>query len=241
MTLANGHLWFDQSPFLKPHCFMRFILRCVLLLTLLWMETVWAGNCASNSYTLASQAQVNDLADTGCDTIRGNLSIDSGANLTNVDGLAKLISVEGHLLIQNNIALTNVDDLANLAYVGGDLTIYANSALRSIAGLANLTKVGGDLDIDSNDALADLDGFANLTSVGGYLAIESNAALINCQGVAPVLGWPDGPPDDNVVGVITIYDNKTGCDSIVEALASGPVESPSYLGLPIWLLYQATQ
>jgi len=55
------------------------------------------------------------------------------------------------------------------------------------------------------------------------------------------LGWPDGPPDDNVVGVITIYDNKTGCDSIVEALASGPVESPSYLGLPIWLLYQATQ
>ena len=241
MTLAKGHLWFDQSPFLKPHCFMRFILRCVLLLTLLWMETVWAGNCASNSYTLASQAQVNDLADTGCDTIRGNLSIDSGANLTNVDGLAKLISVEGHLLIQNNIALTNVDDLANLAYVGGDLTIYANSALRSIDGLANLTKVGGDLDIDSNDALADLDGFANLTSVGGYLAIESNAALINCQGVAPVLGWPDGPPDDNVVGVITIYDNKTGCDSIVEALASGPVESPSYLGLPIWLLYQATQ
>ena len=47
--------------------------------------------------------------------------------------------------------------------------------------------------------------------------------LANCQGITPVLGWPSGPPDDNVEGDITIRFNATGCDSVAEVLASVPM------------------
>ena len=85
--------------------------------------------------------------------------------------------------------------------------------------------MGGDLYIGSNDLLINLDALANLTSVGGYLDIDDNDALTNCQGPAPVLGWPNGPPADSVVGDITISSNATGCNSVEEILAS--VSGPS--------------
>ena len=86
--------------------------------------------------------------------------------------------------------------------------------------LANLISVGGDLQINYNDALTNLDGLANLTSVGGDLQINDNDALANCKSVAPLLGWPNGPPYDSVEGVIRITRNGTGCNSIAEVLAS---------------------
>ena len=74
--------------------------------------------------------------------------------------------------------------------------------------------------IQDNPLLTNLDGLANLTSVVGGLDIELNADLTNCQGLAPVLGWPSGPPDDSVGGEITIENNATGCNSVEEILAS---------------------
>ena len=59
--------------------------------------------------------------------------------------------------------------------------------------------------------------------------IRDNFTLSNCQGVAQVLGWPNGPPDDNVEGDITVLDNATGCNSVAEILASVPPQSP---GIP---------
>ena len=38
--------------------------------------------------------------------------------------------------------------------------------------------------------------------------------------MALLLGWPDGPPNDNVAGDILISNNGTGCNSIAEVLAS---------------------
>ena len=52
------------------------------------------------------------------------------------------------------------------------------------------------------------------------MTVGSNPYLSNCQGVAQVLGWPNGPPDDNVGGDITVLDNATGCNSVAEVLAS---------------------
>ena len=89
--------------------------------------------------------------------------------------------------------------------------------------------MGGQLYI-SNPALTNLNGLANLTSVGGNLEIGGNfggnAALTNCQGIALLLGWPNGPPDDSVVGEITIQSNSTGCNSVEQVLASvsGPTQ-----------------
>ena len=93
------------------------------------------------------------------------------------------------------------------------------------------------MDIYDNDLLTNLDGLAKLNSVGGNLYITDNIALTNCQGIAPVLGWPSGPPDDSVGGEIVIERNATGCNSVDEILASysPPVATPVPTS-PLWLL-----
>ena len=99
-------------------------------------------------------------------------------------------------------------------------------ALTNLDGLANISgSVGGDLRIQYNIALTNLDGLANITSVGEYLAIQNNSSA-SCEGVALLLGWPNGPPDDSVNGEIAISNNATGCNSVEEVLASvsGPTQ-----------------
>ena len=81
------------------------------------------------------------------------------------------------------------------------------------------------MEIDNNFALTNLDGLANITSVGGDLTIDRNYKA-TCEGVAQLLGFPDGPPDDTVAGDIDIGNNGSGCDSIEQILASvsGPTK-----------------
>jgi hypothetical protein len=146
--------------------------------------------------------------------------------LTNLNGLASLTYVGGKVYISSNAALTNLDGLANITSVGGALFIGSNYALTNLNGLAKITSVGGGLNI-YNNALTNLDGLANITSVGGDLYIQRNAALTDCQGIALVLGWPNGPPDDNVLGTITIERNATGCNSVAQVLASFSPQAPT--------------
>ena len=167
-----------------------------LLLPLLWVREVWAVDCPQEDYELTTQAEVDALGATGCDSISGNLRIRDSTDITNVDGLANITSVEGSLLIYRNDALTNLD------------------------GLANITSVGGTLYIAWNFALTNLNGLAGLTSVGGDLYIGFNPILANCEAVAPLLGWPNGPPDDAVGGGIWINGNTTSCNLIAQVLAS---------------------
>ena len=158
-------------------------------------------------------------------SVGGYLRIERNYALTNLDGLANISSVGGDLDIAQNAALTNLDGLANISSVGGDLDIGFNAAHTNLDGLANITSVGGDLDIRYNDALTNLDGLANITSVGGFLRIE-HSPRASCEGVARLLGWPDGPPDDTVTGNIYIRSNSSGCNSIEQILASvsGPTK-----------------
>ena len=133
-----------------------------------------------------------------------------------------LTSVGRLISIYNNAALTNLDGLASLTSLGGLLYIYNNAALTNLDGLASLTSVEGYLWIYNNDALTNLDGLFKIMVVGGYLSVTNNYALANCQGITTVLGWPSGPPDDNVEGDITIEENATGCNSVAEVIASVP-------------------
>ena len=261
--------------------------------SLAWTGWASAAPCSSTNYRLTTQAEVDALGVTGCESVSGYLyiqgasnsltsikNLDGLANLTsvggtltiylnyaptNLDGLANLTSVGGYLEIEGNDALTNLDGLANLTSVGGYLRIYRNYALTNLDGLANLTSVGGDLLIAYNDALTNLDGLANLTSVGGLLAIGFNPALTNldglanltsvgdllisgndnasCEGLALLLGWPSGPPDDDVDGDITIASNGSGCNSVAEVLASynPPITPPTTPSDRFNALLQAVQ
>ena len=276
-----------------------FAVTCLVAVASLgWTGWASAAACSSTNYDLNTQAEVDALGATGCDSVSGYLDIRESTDITNLDGLANITSVGGYLNIYNNAALANLDGLANLTSVGGNLyiesqfavtnidglakltsvggslLIWSNDALTNLDGLANLTSVGNDLDIYSNDALANLDGLANITSVGGYLSIQSNSDLTNldglanltsvgdylyipsndaltnldglanltsvggdlyissnysasCEGVAPLLGWPNGPPHDTVAGNINIIGNNgSGCNSIEQILASvsGPTK-----------------
>ena len=130
-------------------------------------------------------------------------------------------------------------DVFDCVSVSGNLTVQGS--VDNVDGLADLTSVGGNLVIAGAAALDNLDGLANLTSVGGDLTIAVNPALDNCQGIAPLLGWPSGPPNDGVGGVISIAGNGgAGCNSVEGILASVPEEAIT-VGLPIWLLYEASK
>jgi hypothetical protein len=76
-------------------------------------------------------------------------------------------------------------------------------------------------------SLNNLNGLANLSSVGGSLSVGLNMFLNNCQGIAPLLGWPNGPPDDNVGGAITFEANRIGCNSIEEILEQVGAQPPA--------------
>ena len=186
-------------------------------------------------------------------SVGGHMYLVMNKALTSIDGLASLSSVGDFLRIDQNSVLTNLDGLASLTSVGSYLLINGNNRLTNLDGLASLTSVGGgdrserqgviptlipdrnargvvgqgDVYISDNRYLTNLDGLVNLTSIPGYLTIERNYDLANCGGVALLLGWPSGPPADNVGRTITIRDNETGCDSVEEVLASGPFQVPS--------------
>jgi subtilisin-like proprotein convertase family protein len=177
----------------------------------------------SNNLALASIDGLVNLTNLGWVSVIGNTA------LSNVDGLANLTSVERLVLGENN-GLTNVDGLANLTSVSESLTIYSNVTLTNLDGLKSLTSVGegvdsGGLYIIDNAALSNVDGLINLASVGGVwysegLNLSFNPTLSHCSALVYLLGWPDGPPNDNVDGEIVVSDNASGCNSVEDIFAS---------------------
>ncbi len=152
-------------------------------------------------------------------SVASKLRIIYNSSLTNVDGLANITNV-GSLVISKNAALANIDGLNNLTNVTSHIEIYDNTVLSNLFGLANISQVSGNLIIHSNVALSNLFGLVNISSVAGDLDVYDNDALSNCSPLAPLLGWPVGPPDDNVGGLITVGNNDFGCSSVQEILDS---------------------
>jgi subtilisin-like proprotein convertase family protein len=175
----------------------------------------------------------------GITSVGGNL----GIQLSNLDALSGITSVGGTLSIISG-ALTNLDGLSGITGVVGGLRIHDNTALTNLNGLSGITSVGrcltcsgdaglfGSLDISRNPALTNLDGLSGITSLlggdyGNTLGINGNDSLADCVGIAQLLGWPYGPPDDSVGGAISVGvpPNASGCNSVEEILASVTVPS----------------
>ena len=159
-------------------------------------------------------------------SIVGDLYIFDNDVLANIDGLSSLTSIGGNFDIYRNDALTNIDGLSSLTSVtsggGGGyyMNISGNSALTNLNGLSSLTSVGGILYIFQNDALTNLDGLSSLTLIARELDVQSNRVLSRCTGIALLLGWPVGPPNDNIGGYINFNGNPPGCNSVQEILDS---------------------
>ncbi|MCB2222019.1 MAG: T9SS type A sorting domain-containing protein [Bacteroidetes bacterium] len=141
-------------------------------------------------------------------TIEGDLRIKFNNNLTDISGLGNLTKVGGTLLIYFNYSLTNLAGLDSLIQIGDNLEIYTNPNLSSLSGLESLTIIGNNLKIVDNNSLNDLMALTNLSAnTFAYLQITSNDNLSACQ----VESICDYLLNNN--GTASIKNNAPGCNS----------------------------
>lgn len=229
-------LTFDWSRTISYNLGMRIVTQFLVLLSLLWVEGVWAVDCPQEDYELTTQAEVDAFGAESCDTVIGYLHIDGSAEeitnlnalvhlssvgdtfwinstgVANLDGLSSLTSV-GRFYIVFNGSLTNVDGLSRLTSVG-ELSIGDNDALTHLDGLSSLLTVRDILQIGNNDALVNIDSLKNLTGIGGTLWITGNTVLSNLDGLSNI----------TTVGrdlIIDISDTLTDLDGLASLTAVG--------------------
>jgi hypothetical protein len=91
-------------------------------------------------------------------------------NLTQVDSLSSLISVNSITLYSND--LTNVDGLWRLRTATGHVHLQYNDLL-NVNGLSSLQTVGTYIYLSKNSYLQDLSGLNNLTNVGEFVLFDN--------------------------------------------------------------------
>ena len=155
-----------------------------------------------------------------CTYLSGDVTI-LGDDITSMEGLNEITSVEGNLMIIGNELLNDLTGLDNLNTIGGSLSIgntwYNNPRLTNLTGLEGLTSIVGGLSISNNDSLTSLTGLDNLNTIGGSLSIGnvsvlySNPRLTNLTGLEGLtsLGVDLKILSNNALTSMTGLDNVT--------------------------------
>ena len=157
----------------------------ILFLCLLALVSASYGQgCLSGGIVFSTQTQIDNFAanNPGCSVIEGDVRV-VGNNITNIDGLLNITSIEGDLLIDLNPMLLNVDGLANLSNVDGYVWFFDNDALTDVSGLNNLQQIGGYLSFEDNDALEEINGLNALEEVGDYVLVRFSDKLTTIGGL----------------------------------------------------------
>jgi hypothetical protein len=190
---------------------------------------IWTNKSLENINGLSELKSVDSL-EISVNPVLANLDALQQLSLTLVEGQFR----SGYVYVVDNIGLLNVDGLSGLSGTVSQIDIEGNDSLLNVDGLSGITAVTKELNITKNTSLTNLDGLVNVGSVGGGLSVYANPSLANCQAIAPLLGWPDGPPADSVGGAIRFesFDNvalanATGCNSVAQVL--GSVVAPGVL------------
>jgi hypothetical protein len=201
----------------------------ILILFLFSTPFVLAQSCLPSGMTFTTQQQIDDFATNypNCNEIEGNVLIEESIfeDITNLNGLAQLVSIGGDLVINYNYELTNLSGLENITSIGGSLTIHQNVDLPNLSGLENIVSVGGDLQISNNYALPNISGLENIASIGEKLTISNNWVLTNLSGLVSL---------SSIGGSIRIFlngslTNLSGLENIMSL--SGDLEILSNSGL----------
>lgn len=185
--------------------------------------------CGAGGLTFNSQSQINNFASSyaGCVTIGGDLIINdddgNGNDITNVDGLRQIKSVNGLLGVYLNPLLTSIDSLKNITSISGDISIWENQLIQNVNGLSGITSnlatlsiydndglisLGGlselttvnDFNIYNNPLLVNLDSLTSLTTVNGIVYLDNNAVLNDISGLSKVA---------NIGSTLTISNNPS--------------------------------
>ena len=165
------------------------IRHITLFLTLFVFSTsINSQTCLPDGIIFITQSQVDSfqINNPGCTTIEGDLTIGpvnswDEIDISNLDSLIVLTTIEGNLKVWNNDLLANLTGLDSLSSIEGDLIIETNSSVENLLGLENLTSVGGMLSIYGGNYITDLDGLDNLETIGGNLVISYNNALTSLE------------------------------------------------------------
>jgi len=139
------------------------------------------------------------------------VSITYNNELTDLDGLQGIKSVNGDLAITDNSSLTSLAGLDSLKSVSNYLAISRNAALTEITSL-NIDTIG-ELRIVNNDTLTNLEGLNNVNfSSTNYMLILRNDLLSVCN-IPSICNYIENGGDAR------IEDNADGCNSVEEVTA----------------------
>lgn len=121
------------------------------------------------------------------ESVNGALDICGNPNLATLEGLERLKTVAGNLALGywecgGNDLLVNLEGLDSLLYVSGAFMIVQNHGLEDLRGLRSLESVGAEFGIYENNSLASLDGANSLSSVGS-VRVAGNAILPDLRGL----------------------------------------------------------
>jgi hypothetical protein len=157
-------------------------------------------------------------------TINGNLCIEYNHNLTNLSGLNSLTYIEESLFVWENHSMTDLTGIFGLDSVGGAIWIKDNYALTNLSGLDSMTSIGGNLTIQGNSFLIDLYGINSVDYASiSNLIIVDNLLLSSCEAIS-ICNYLANPN-----GGITISNNATGCNNQAEVEEACTVFTPEIL------------
>jgi hypothetical protein len=175
---------------------------CITLMGLFVAFTGLSQSCLPEDITFTTQNQVDSfqIIYPGCTRIEGTVTIGDrdGSDIDSLGGLGLLTSIGGSLIIGGNQFLQNLDGLNNLDSIGRNLQLNIK-----VSDPYSVYWVG-------NDSLVSLTGLENLDYIGGNLEIINNFMLSSCA----IQSFCDYFSNPN--GVVTIYTNGPGCNSVVE-------------------------
>jgi hypothetical protein len=141
------------------------------------------------NYYFSSQEEIDSFPSdySHCNRLTGVVQI-SGEDILNLDSLSVLDTINGYLFICGNDNLSSLNGLNNLKTIQGDLTIggiecSGNNALMSLEGLNGLRSVSQTIQIWDNPDLLTLSGLDSLISIGQTLWIYFNMSLKNLHGL----------------------------------------------------------
>ena len=182
-------------------------LTLLIVLAFFIQSTATSQSCLPQGIRFTTQEQIDNFQYDypNCNNIIGTVRLD-GDQITNVNGLINITSIEGSLYLGGMTylptSLTNLKGLMNLEVIRGNLYVDNCTSLVDFTGLEKLISIGGNLQIgdnwskstkgtNGNCVVTHLFGLDNLQSVEGSVYIMDNHSLKSLGGLEN-LTWVGG-------------------------------------------------
>ncbi|MFK7807887.1 MAG: T9SS type A sorting domain-containing protein [Saprospiraceae bacterium] len=162
-----------------------------ILLCLGLLQTCLAQDCIPDTLILSTQQEIDDFPTNypSCTNVLGTIII-SAPDLTDLNGLDQLVTIEKELIFSNNtftdLSNTSLPNLSNLGFPNSKITFVNNPLLTDLTGIGEYLDGRFDtIAIENNPALTDMSGFDSDGDIenNSTLRIANNPQLISLEGM----------------------------------------------------------